>query len=134
MAVTAADLELDGIRADKRQTVASSRSGARNGQQADAFASSPGKDKSVRIASFKQAGVCLVFVGLVTACGSAQVSGAASNVAPSDPAVRAAKALVEASLTAAPGFPPPAGVPKAQAPGATIAFVAADVSNGGINA
>src|SRR5690242_11235734 len=98
------------------------------------FASSPGKDKPVPIASLKQAGVCLVVAGLVTACGSARGIGATANVASSDPVVRAAKALVEASLTAASGFTPPASGPKAQAPGATIAYVAADVTNGGINA
>jgi ribose transport system substrate-binding protein len=90
----------------------------------------------VRIASLKQAGACLVVGGLVTACGtgSSAGTGATSNVESSDPVVVAAKALVEASLTASSGFTPPASGPKAQAPGATIAYVAADVTNGGINA
>jgi ribose transport system substrate-binding protein len=90
----------------------------------------------VRIASLKQAGACLVVGGLVTACGTGSSAGtrATSNVESSDPVVVAAKGLVEASLTASSGFTPPASGPKAQEPGATIAYVAADVTNGGINA
>jgi len=48
--------------------------------------------------------------------------------------VAAARTLVEASLTASSGFTPSATGPKAQAPGAIIAYVAADLTNGGINA
>jgi ribose transport system substrate-binding protein len=89
----------------------------------------------VLIASLKQAGVCLVVGGLVTACGTgSQGTTGTSNVASSDPVVAAAKTLVEASLTASSGFTPPASGPKAQASGATIAYIAADVTNGGINA
>ena len=86
------------------------------------------------MASLKRAGVCLVVGGLVTACGSSQGSNATSDVGSSDPVVAAAKTLVEASLTASSGFTPPASGPKAQAPGGTIVYVAADVTNGGISA
>ncbi len=90
----------------------------------------------MRIASLKQAGVCLVVGGLVTACGIGSSPGIkdASDVESSDPVVVAAKTLVETSLTASSGFTPPASGPKAQASGSTIVYVAADVTNGGINA
>jgi ribose transport system substrate-binding protein len=90
----------------------------------------------VRSASLKQAGICLAVGWLLTACGigSSPGSGAASNADSSDPVVVAAKSLVEVSLTAASGFAPPANGARAQAPGATIAYVAADLTNGGISA
>ena len=72
--------------------------------------------------------------------------GASSSAAPSTSAapssaagdssqvVADAKAFVEASLSAKEGFTPPSTGPKAQKAGSTIVFVAADLTNGGINA
>lgn len=73
--------------------------------------------------------------GLLAGCGSGS-SGPAQPLSsgPADPAVAAAKALVAASLNTASGFSPPVSGPKAQRPGATIAYVAADLTNGGITA
>jgi ribose transport system substrate-binding protein len=83
---------------------------------------------------------------LLTACGSASVgSGDASSSAPAagasssapaanDPVVADAKAFVEASLAAKEGFTPPSTGPKAQKAGSTIVYVAADLTNGGVNA
>jgi ribose transport system substrate-binding protein len=91
----------------------------------------------------------------LAACGSASVGGgtassaaapAASSAAPApsaaassaaaaaDPLVAEAKKFVEESLAAKAGFTPPATGPKAQKAGSTIVFVAADLTNGGINA
>ena len=107
-----------------------------------------------RVATLAALGTALT--GL-TACGSASVgtggssSSAAAPVASSapassaaaastsaapaaDPVVDAAKKFVTASLAATEGFTPPSTGAKAQKPGATIAFVAADLTNGGINA
>jgi ribose transport system substrate-binding protein len=81
----------------------------------------------------QQVGVCLAMSGLVAGCGTSDGSTGPANGS-SDPAVAAAKSLVTASLTASSGFTPPTTGPKAEAKGATIAYVAADVTNGGINA
>jgi ribose transport system substrate-binding protein len=81
---------------------------------------------------------------LATACGSESVGGAAASTpsaaattaaaADAEQVIAEAKALVEASLGAKEGFTPPATGPAAQKVGATIVFVAADLTNGGINA
>jgi ribose transport system substrate-binding protein len=86
----------------------------------------------VNSALFRRAGICLATLGLVTACGGSASTPDGSGAA--DPVVVAAKALVESSLTASSGFTPPVSGPKAQTPGATIVYVAADLTNGGINA
>ncbi len=48
--------------------------------------------------------------------------------------VAKSKEIVEAALGKGEGFTPAVGGPKAQNPGATIAYVGADLTNGGINA
>jgi ribose transport system substrate-binding protein len=132
------DLESAGSGAEEKVTAAPERSAARG--RADAARTAFGKDQPVRSAFLGRVAAGLGVGVLLTACGSG--SGAARELDPrssatvdsSDPVVRAAKTLVEASLTASSGFTPPASGPKAQAPGATIAYVAADLTNGGINA
>lgn len=94
--------------------------------------------RRTHIASLRQVVACLAVGGLLVACGGTG-SRAANPAAPgttdsSDPVVAAAKDLVKASQTASAGFTPPATGPKAQAPGATVVYVAADLTNGGINA
>lgn len=82
----------------------------------------------------------------MSACSSASVSGnkpgstttkAANDYAsiiPSGDIVAASKKLVADSLSAAKGFTPPTDGPKAQKPGAKIAYVGSDLTNGGVNA
>ena len=82
----------------------------------------------------QQVGVCLAMSGLVAGCGTSAGNGSTGSANSSDPVVAAAKSRVTASLTASSGFTPPTTGPKAEAKGATIAYVAADVTNGGINA
>lgn len=82
-------------------------------------------------------------------CSSQSVGNTASSAAPSTSTssggqfdsiipkgdiVAASKDLVAKSLAASEGFTPPSTGPKAQKPGAKIAFVAGDLSNGGHNA
>ncbi len=55
-------------------------------------------------------------------------------ILPQGDPVAFSKDLVQKSLDAKEGFVPPSSGPKAQQPGATIAFVGGDLSNGGINA
>lgn len=57
-----------------------------------------------------------------------------SSIIPRGDIVAASKKMVATSLSAARGFTPPSTGPKAQQPGAKIAFVAGDLSNGGHNA
>jgi ribose transport system substrate-binding protein len=93
-------------------------------------------------AMLRRLAVATAAISLLTACGSSSVSDAgksdggssASSSVSSDPVVVEAKKLVEASLGAKEGFTPPSTGPKAQQPGATIAYVAADLTNGGVNA
>ena len=76
-----------------------------------------------------------------SAAGSAAPSGAASSssggqfdsIIPKGDIVAASKDLVSKSLAGNEGFVPPSGGPQAQKPGAKIAFVAGDLSNGGHN-
>lgn len=90
----------------------------------------------------------------LSACSSASVSaqtaaGAASSTSQASPSatgtdfssiiptgdvVAASKKLVADSLGGTVGFTPPTDGPKAQDPGAHIAYVAADMTNGGVNA
>lgn len=56
-----------------------------------------------------------------------------SSIIPEGDIVAFSKDLVEGSLTATEGFTPPSEGPVAQQPGATIAYVGSDLSNGGIN-
>lgn len=89
----------------------------------------------------------LLALGL-TACSSASVgagSGAAtgssapaagadfSSILPTGDALEFSKKLVETSLSASDGFTPPSTGPTAQKPGAHIAYVGSDLTNGGIN-
>lgn len=56
-----------------------------------------------------------------------------SSIIPKGDIVAASKKLVDDSLNGSAGFTPPSGGPTAQKPGATIAFVGGDLTNGGIN-
>lgn len=56
-----------------------------------------------------------------------------SGILPTGDAVQFSKDLVATSLEGKEGFTPPSTGPTAQKPGATIAFVAGDLSNGGHN-
>jgi ribose transport system substrate-binding protein len=85
----------------------------------------------------EQVGVYLAMSGLVAGCGGLGAStgnGLPARANGSDPVLAAARIRITASLSASSGFTPPATGPKAQAPGGTIAYVAADVTNGGIHA
>lgn len=57
-----------------------------------------------------------------------------AKIIPKGDIVAASKEMVTKSLSASEGFTPPSTGPKAQQPGAKIAFVAGDLSNGGHNA
>lgn len=82
----------------------------------------------------------------LTACSSGSVSGAKpgattsaaaadySSIIPKGDIVAASKELVSNSLNASKGFTPNTDGPKAQKPGATIAYVGSDLTNGGVNA
>lgn len=73
--------------------------------------------------------------GSAGASGSASASGGQfASIIPSGDIVAASKDLVAKSLAGSEGFTPPSTGPKAQQPGAKIAFVAGDLSNGGHNA
>lgn len=78
-------------------------------------------------------------------CSSGSVGSAASSASTSAPSTQAssgaggdvvaqAKQTVEGSIKATEGFTPPTGGPTAQKPGAKVIYVAADLTNGGINA
>lgn len=56
-----------------------------------------------------------------------------ASIIPSGDIVAASKKLVSESLTASTGFTPKSTGPKAQQPGATIAYVGSDLTNGGVN-
>ncbi len=60
--------------------------------------------------------------------------GKFASIIPTGDIVAASKDLVAKSLAGSEGFTPPSTGPKAQKPGAKIAFVAGDLSNGGHNA
>ncbi|CAN5164642.1 substrate-binding domain-containing protein [soil metagenome] len=84
-------------------------------------------------------------VGL-SACSSGSVSGAKpgaattkaaedfSSIIPSGDIVAFSKELVASSLDASKGFTPSTDGPPAQKPGAKIAYVGSDLTNGGVNA
>jgi ribose transport system substrate-binding protein len=85
-----------------------------------------------------------LIIGLA-GCASGTVSGGAtatptkagedfSSIIPSGDIVQFSKDLVSASLNATKGFTPPSTGPAAQKPGAKIAFVGSDLTNGGVNA
>ena len=57
-----------------------------------------------------------------------------SSIIPSGDIVKFSKDLVAASLNATKGFTPSSTGPTAQKPGAKIAFVGSDLTNGGVNA
>ncbi|HEU0207065.1 MAG TPA: substrate-binding domain-containing protein [Pseudolysinimonas sp.] len=81
----------------------------------------------------------------LSACASGTVSGGASSPAatksgedfssiiPKGDIVAFSKSLVDASLNATKGFTPESTGPTAQKPGAHIAYVGSDLTNGGIN-
>ncbi|RXZ67150.1 substrate-binding domain-containing protein [Agromyces albus] len=56
-----------------------------------------------------------------------------SSILPTSDPVEFSKQLVEASLSSSEGFTPPSEGPTAQEPGARVAFVGSDLTNGGIN-
>lgn len=60
-------------------------------------------------------------------------SGAFSSILPTGDPVEFSKQLVEASLSSSEGFTPPSEGPTAHEPGARVAFVGSDLTNGGIN-
>ena len=64
---------------------------------------------------------------------SSSAGGQFAAILPTGDPVAFSKDLVQKSLSASEGFTPPSTGPKAQKPGATIAFVAGDLSNGGHN-
>ena len=64
---------------------------------------------------------------------SSAAGGQFAAILPTGDPVAFSKDLVQKSLNASEGFTPPSTGPKAQKPGATIAFVAGDLSNGGHN-
>ena len=68
---------------------------------------------------------------------SASASDSAStqfaSIIPSGDIVAASKQLVDENLTQKTGFTPPSTGPKAQKPGATIAYVGSDLTNGGVS-
>jgi len=82
----------------------------------------------------KQIGVCLTFSAILGGCGASGNGSTSPANGSSDPVVIAARTRVNASLSASVGFTPPESGPKAGARGGTIAYVAADLTNGGINA
>lgn len=100
----------------------------------------------MRHATLRRLMIAAAATSLLAGCGSSSVgtggssatepaaSSSTSAAASDDPVVAAAKKLVDASLNATEGFTPPDTGPKAQKPGATIAYIAADLTNGGINA
>lgn len=57
-----------------------------------------------------------------------------ASIIPEGDIVAASQEIVDASLAATEGFTPSSEGPAAQQPGATIAFVGGDLTNGGINA
>src|SRR3954468_15137228 len=82
---------------------------------------------------------------VLSGCASGSVGGGEGTEAPVDNSqfasiipdgdiVQFSKDLVAGSLNATKGFTPPSDGPKAQQPGAKIAFVGSDLTNGGINA
>lgn len=95
------------------------------------------------------AGIGLVALSLA-ACSSGSVGAANSASAPAAGTTAAAsasaaasknpnivaesQAIVDKALGGGEGFTPPTGGPKAQKAGATIVYVASDLTNGGINA
>jgi ribose transport system substrate-binding protein len=56
-----------------------------------------------------------------------------ASIIPSGDIVAASKQLVDENLTQKTGFTPPSTGPKAQKPGATIAYVGSDLTNGGVS-
>ena len=81
---------------------------------------------------------------ILTGCSSGSVGGGTtsspsasandySSIIPSGDIVAASKKLVTESLSASTGFTPKSTGPKAQKPGATIAYVSSDLTNGGVN-
>ncbi len=91
------------------------------------------------IASLALAGCSSESVGQQagTDSGSGTASSAAaedfSSILPTGDAVEFSKKLVTASLGSTEGFTPPSTGPTAQKPGARVAFVGSDLTNGGIN-
>jgi len=81
---------------------------------------------------------------ILTGCASGSVGGGTSSpkpassnefasIIPSGDIVVASKKLVADSLSASAGFTPKSTGPKAQGAGATIAYVGADMTNGGVS-
>lgn len=81
---------------------------------------------------------------ILTGCSSGSVGGGTtsspsasandySSIIPSGDIVAASKKLVAESLSASTGFTPKSTGPKAQKPGATVAYVGSDLTNGGVN-
>jgi ribose transport system substrate-binding protein len=81
----------------------------------------------------------------LSACASGSVSGDTkspaavddsakfASIIPKGDIVAASKEIVDNSLNATEGFTPPSDGPAAQQPGARIAFVGSDLTNGGVN-
>lgn len=103
---------------------------------------------STTVGRFALASLTVAALVGVTACSSGSVSGAKpdasaspaaansdfASIIPTGDIVAASKKLVSDSLTASAGFTPQTDGPKAQKPGAKIAYVGSDLTNGGVNA
>lgn len=72
--------------------------------------------------------------GNASTAGSTSAPASASSSATDPDIVAKSQAIVDAALGKGTGFTPPTGGPQAQKAGATIAYVGADLTNGGINA
>ncbi len=106
--------------------------------------------KASRVRRLAAATVAMTVAGLgVTACSSESVGGGSgsptagdvtsgspsdyASIIPEGDIVAASQEIVSTSLSGTEGFTPPSTGPAAQSPGAHIAYVAADMTNGGIN-
>ncbi len=96
---------------------------------------------------FTVASLAIVTMVGMSACSSESVSGDApassesaspsndyASIIPDGDIVAFSKELVANSLNASEGFTPPSDGPEAQKPGAKIAYVGSDLTNGGVNA
>lgn len=102
------------------------------------------KRTNLRRGALAFAAIPVALAVVLTGCASGSVGGGASpkasassnpyaSIIPSGDIVAASKKLVDDSLNATTGFTPKDSGPKAQSPGATIAFVGSDLTNGGVN-
>lgn len=102
------------------------------------------KTMKLRRGALAFAAIPVAVAVILSGCSSQSVGGGATSTAtssanefasiiPSGDIVAFSKKLVDDSLSAKTGFTPKSTGPKAQDPGATIAYVGADMTNGGIS-